>query len=649
VKSSSSQELRRKAAPNPAGPLGAVKVVAAAAFFFAAVDTLLVRVLFFGAHFSDYSPLTYFGRSAVLYMVAAAAAAAAAAVLRFGWNLLRPSRRRSVAASGAGGALALPALAVAVLVNRASPWTITHPAMLAVDVAVFVGWAFASLAGGAWLYRRWGPARAGVRRVVWFVVGYGGIAALGLLILVLFAGPSLTRPAPPERAPNVLLITIDALRKDRLACYGYERVATPNLAAFAASGATFEHAYCNSPWTLPSMASLITGRYPTVCGVDAGHRLREGIPTLAERLGAEGYRTEAYVTNIFMHPEYGFARGFDVYLMNGDLRLLYPLRGTALYKWTVAATRAARSRSGRGRDNTTFNSTETAAALRRLGSGGRPFFVWCHFMDPHGPYTPPRGYVPDYAGVAAEEAYALRDDLLARGWGLDNLPMEETEVLKLEMLYDGEVAYVDEHFGTIMEALEAEGLADDTIVVVLSDHGEEFFDHGGFEHGHTLYPELIDMALLVRLPGYDLREAAAGRYVSQVDVVPSIMEALGFAPPRDVDGRSFLGGGPEEGVASAFAEAVKRGTEKKAVRRRGWLYIEDWEGGGRELYNIVADPRAVENLAGTGLPEEEELAEALRAYAAANENAVAAGGAAPEFSLPEEQKKRLVGLGYIAP
>ncbi|UCH77699.1 MAG: sulfatase [Candidatus Coatesbacteria bacterium] len=648
MEASSLKEPRRKNARVPAGPLGAVKVVAAAAFFFAAVDTLFVRVIFFGAHFSDYSPLTYFGRSAVLYLVAAAAAAVVAAALRFGWNLVRPSRRPSVAGAAAGGAVALPALAVAILVNRASPWTITHPAMVAVDVAVFAGWATAALEGGARLYRWAGPGGGRLRRVVWFVVGYGGIAAFAFLILGLFAGRSLTRPAPPERAPNVLLITIDALRKDRLACYGYERVATPRLGAFADSGATFEYAYSNSPWTLPSMASLLTGRYPSVCGVDAGHKLRAGIPTLAERLRAEGYRTEAYVTNIFMHPEYGFASGFDVYLMNGDFRLLYPLRGTALYKFTVAAARAARSRSGRRRNNTTFNSAATAAALRRLGSGRRPFFVWCHFMDPHGPYTPPRGYVPDYPGVEAAEAYTLMDDLLARGWGLDELPMEEAEVRKFEMLYDGEVAYVDEHFGKIMETLEAEGLADDTIVVVLTDHGEEFFDHGGFEHGHTLYPELIDMALLVRLPGYDLREVAARRYVSQVDVVPSIMEALGFAPPRDVDGRSFLGGDPEEETA-AFAEAVKRGTEKKALRRGGWLYIEDWEEGTRELYNIAADPRAVENVAGTGLPVEEELAEAIRRYVAANENEVAGGGAAPELSLPEEQKRRLVGLGYIAP
>jgi len=648
VKPSSLNESRRKAARGAAGPLGAVKVVAAAAFFFAGVDTLVARVLFFRVHFSDYSPVTYFGRSAVLYLVAVAAAAVVAAALRFGWNLGRPSRRHSVAAAAAGGAVALPLLAVAVLINRASPWTITHPVMLVADVAVFVAWAFASLEGGARLYRWAGPARGGVRRLVWFVVGYGSLVAFALLIGAIFVGPNLTRPAPPERAPNVLLITLDALRKDRLACYGYDRLATPHLAAFAESGAKFEHAYSNSPWTLPSMASLITGRYPTICGVDAGHRLREGIPTLAERLRARGYRTEAYVTNIFMHPEYGFARGFDVYLMNGDLRLLYPLRGTALYKWTVAAARAARRRSGRGYDNTTFNSRATGAALRRLGSGGRPFFVWCHFMDPHGPYTPPRGYVADYAGLPAEEAYELMDDLLARGWGLDNLPMEEAQVRKFEMLYDGEVAYVDEHFGKIMHALEAEGLADDTVVVVLNDHGEEFFDHGGFEHGHTLYPELIDMALLVRLPGHDLRAVAARRCVSQVDVVPSLMEALGFPPPRDVDGRSFLSGS-EEVPGGAFAEAVKRGTEKKAVRRREWLYIEDWESGSRELYNVAADPGTKNNLAGTGLPVEEELAAAVRAFVAANEKAVAAGGAAPELSLPEEQKRRLVGLGYIAP
>ncbi len=630
--------------------LGALKFVLAAALFYSFVDAVFVRLVFLRAQFSDYAVHTYFARSFVLYVIYLGAAACAAALLGLLFKKLWPRPWPGVAAVAAGGALFAPVLALAVLANRAFALTVTHPAMLAVDVLVLLVWVILSTYAGGKFYNRLGPAPRGARRFAWAASGYGAALLFVVVLLGIFVLPALSRPPAPARGMNVLLVTIDALRRDHLGCYGYERVKTPCLDAFAASGAKFEYGYCNSPWTLPSMASLITGRYPSVCGVDAGHRLRAGIPTLAEILRGEGYRAEAYVTNVFMHPEYGFARGFDVYLMNGDLRRLYPLRGTLLYKWTARAAKAWDNKFGRVRDNTTYNSDEVIAALRRLGRGSRPFFIWCHFMDPHGPYTPPRGYVPDYPGVAADAAYELMDELLARGWGLDGMPMEKPLAQKFEMLYDGEVAYVDEHFGKIVEALDGNGLADNTILVVLNDHGEEFFDHGGFEHGHTLYPELINMLLMVRIPGHDLREAAAAQYVSHVDVAPSLLEALGYTPPATTDGRSFLRSPPGEGADGiTFAEAVKRGTEKKAVRRDGWLLIVDWETGAQELYDLASDPGARENLAGEGLGAEEKLAREINRYVSANETTVAAIGAAPEMNLPEEEKRRLQGLGYIGP
>lgn len=522
------------------GVLGASAFVFVAALSYSVLDTVLIRLVFLGEEFSDYSAIAYFYRSYVFYCVLLGVAAGGAGLLYF---LLKKLRRRpgpGVAAVAAGGAVCAPAFALAAFVNRAVALPVAHPAMLAFDVLVLLGWLVLSASLGARLYERLGPASRGPRRAIWAVSGFAGAVLFVGVLCAMFALPAVTRAAAPERGMNVLLVSIDALRRDHLGCYGYERVKTPELDRFAVSAAKFEYAYCNSPWTLPSMASMVTGRYPAVCGVDAEHRIRPDLPTLAEILRDNGYRTEAYVTNVFMHPEYGYARGFDVYLMNGGLRYLYPLRGTLLHKWTAAAVKAWRSKFGRNADNTTFNGEATAGALRRLAPGRRPFFVWCHFMDPHGPYMPPRGYVPDYPDTAAAEAYELMDELLARGWGADAMPAEERFAEKLQMLYDGEIAYVDERFGTIMAALEEEGLADETVVIVINDHGEEFLDHGGYDHGHTLYPELINMVLLVRAPGYDLREAAAHRYVSHVDIAPSVVDALGLATDAAFDGESFL-------------------------------------------------------------------------------------------------------------
>ncbi len=630
--------------------LGALTFIFAAALFYSVLDAVFIRLIFLGARFSDYGVMTYFYRSYVLYAVFLAAAAGAAAVLGLLLKRIWPRPWPGFAAVAAGGALCSPVFALAALANRAVALTVTHPVMLAVDVFVLLGWLILSASLGAKLYNRFGPASRGLGRITWAVLGYGGAGLFVGVLLAVFALPAVTRPAAPERGMNVLLVSIDTLRRDHLGCYGYERVKTPNFDRFAASATKFENACCSAPWTLPSMASMVTGRYPTVCGIDAGHRIRNGLPTLAERLRDNGYRTEAYVTNVFMHPEYGYARGFDVYLMNGDLRRFYPLRGTLLYKWTVAAVKAWRSKFGRNLDNTTFNGDETVAALRRLGKGRRPFFLWCHFMDPHNPYAPPPGYVPEYPGIAPAEAYELLEQLQATGWNAGDWPISESRAPLFEMLYDGEIAYVDEQFGRIIDALREEGLDRKTMVFVVNDHGEEFYDHGSYGHGHTFYPELIDMVLVAQVPGRKFPPAARGRYITHVDIMPTIFDALGIEPPAELDGRSIFREAPaasDEG--RAIAECLQTGADEKAVRRDEWLLILDLETNERELYDLAEDPGARQNLAGKGLEEEKLLSREIASYVEATEKEAKAMGASPEMNLPEEQKRRLRGLGYIGP
>jgi len=481
-------------------------------------------------------------------------------------------------------------------------------------------------------------------------LGYGGALLFVVVLLGIIILPALSRPPAPARGMNVLLISIDTLRRDHLGCYGYELVKTPNLNRFAASGTKFENAYCCSPWTLPSMASMITGRYPAVCGVDELHKLRPGITALGEVLRSHGYRNEAYVTNIFMYPEYGYANGFDLYLMNGDRPWLYPFKETLLYRWTSAALRALDSRLGRARDDTRYNGDETVAALRRLGKGRRPFFLWCHFMDPHNPYTPPPGYVPEYPGIAPAQAYELLAELQAAGWKAGVWPISESRAPLFEMLYDGEIAYVDEQFGRIIDALAEEGLDRNTMVFVLNDHGEEFYDHASYGHGHTLYPELIDMVLFARVPGQKFPPAARGRYITHVDIMPTILDALGIKPPAALDGRSMLRENPASGDdGRAFSGALQSGADRNAVRRDGWLLIVDAEADERELYDLAEDPGARENLAGRGLAVEEELSLEIARHVDAAEEEVRTLGRAATIAVSEERKARLRGLGYIMP
>jgi len=629
--------------------VGVVQFVLVVSLAFSALDTALARVFRLKPEFAIYPVHIYFARSYVLYAVIVVTSGIVAALLGLVLKRVWPRRYAGVAAAAAGGALFAPVLALAVVLNRAFALTITHPAIMAGDVALLLLWLFLSVFVGGRLYGRFGPEKArGFSRLAWGVLGYGGGALLIAIVAYFYAAPEITRPPASERRMNVLLVSIDTLRRDHVGCYGYKLVGTPNLDRFAASATKFENAYCSSPWTLPSMASMITGRYPSICGVSVLSRLRPGIPTLAEILRSAGYRNEAYVTNVFMHPEYGYANGFDAYLMNGDSRVLYPLRGTLLHKWVDTGVRALVAKLGRSRDDTRFNGDATVAALKRLGKGARPFFLWCHFMDPHNPYTPPRGYVPAYPGMPAAEAYGLLEEF--RKEGVVERPPTEGNVAKYAMLYDGEIAYVDEQFGRIVAALEEEGLAGNTAFIVLNDHGEEFYDHGSYGHGHTLYPELINMVFLARIPRCEFPASARNRYVSHVDVVPTVLDALGIAPPAGLDGRSVLGEGPSSPTGGqAFSEFLQRGSEAKAVRRGGWLLILEPAGGERELYDLAVDPGATENLAGRGSPAETDLYPELEYFMAYNRDEVETLGGPSPMALSEDRRARLRGLGYVGP
>lgn len=317
--------------------------------------------------------------------------------------------------------------------------------------------------------------------------GPGSVAALGLGGLCLLAACG--GPAPPRPA-NLLLIAVDTLRADHLGVYGCPRGTSPRLDAFAEGAVVFDDAQSSAPWTLPSFATLLTSLPPlTHRAVSWNRRLDGSFHTLAEVLQEAGYETAAIVSHTPLASVFGLNQGFDVY---DESRVDVP---------------------GKTRDTISSPGvTDRAIALLDTWSrkgAERPWFLWTHYFDPHSAYLPHEGFTERFTG--GRHPAAPRD------------------------LYDGEIAFTDAHIGRLLDAVDSLGLAKRTVVAVVADHGEEFFDHGSTGHGKTLYRELVHVPFLIRAPGIEPRRV--GGLVRLLDFVPTVLDLLGI----DATGESFEG------------------------------------------------------------------------------------------------------------
>jgi choline-sulfatase len=314
--------------------------------------------------------------------------------------------------------------------------------------------------------------------------------------------------APPPPTPDVVLVVVDTLRADHLSLYGHDLATSPTLDALASESTVFERALSHAGWTLPAMASILTGRLPSEHmatrdpqDVLRFNRLDEQTPTLASLLAAEGYRTAAWVNNTYMAPEFGLNRGFEHYDYEGSGGL-----------------------EGRSAEAT------VQAALTWLAQSDQPGFAFIHIMEPHYPYLPPEhlrrrftGPEPPPVDLLFFSATELATD--AR-WRKRFSPDQEAWIGRL---YDEEVLAADEAIGQLVEGLQTQGRWDRTLLAVTADHGEELWDHGAFEHGHALYGELIRVPMLLRAPGAPSRQEAA--LVQHVDLFRTLLAMTGTEPP----------------------------------------------------------------------------------------------------------------------
>lgn len=376
----------------------------------------------------------------------------------------------------------------------------------------------------------------------------------------------------PERF-NLLLISLDSTRRDLLGAYGYRAPhapaaqSSPNLDALAAGGVLMEEAYATTSWTFPSHVSLFSGQPELVHAVDVDfHRLDAARPTLAEILQAAGYRTAGFFSGPYLEAQFGFARGFERYeacygprLSEASAKSLQAAErlDQAERGGPADELRAAREADALAKQSIDFESHRDVSALavseavlselHRASAAEQPFFVFAHFFDPHYDYVPPdpfgATFDPDYRGALDGRDFYTSPaistpDPERPGARVRTVGARDLE--HVQSLYAAELAWTDAQIGTILAELKRLGLAERTLVVVLADHGDEFFEHGGIGHRTTLFEELVRIPLILRLPGELPRGARVRGLVSTVDVLPTVLELLEVPAPEGLASPGFL-------------------------------------------------------------------------------------------------------------
>jgi arylsulfatase A-like enzyme len=419
----------------------------------------------------------------------------------------------------------------------------------------------------------------------------------------------------PQRSgpPHVVFIVIDTLRADHLPDYGYPVETAPFLARLAASGVLFERVIAPSSWTKTSMASIMTGLDPASHGV---LRHRNAVPprlqTLAEQFEAHGYETIGINTNPWLQEQFGFSAGFEIYETIRDAK-----------------------ESGRANE---VNRRALDLVAERWND--RPVFLYLHYMDVHAPYRsgleeasgpslrlPGRGEIDD---ATVERAY--------RKEGLTGPAVEERVIA----LYDAGIRNLDAALERLLHEIGASLPPEDTLIVITSDHGEAFREHGTTEHGHNLYPEVIRVPLIFAWPGVLPAGMRIGAQVRSIDIAPTLLALAGVAVPESFEGSPLLPMNPD-GIADRVAHSevyFRRPLSPfhfTAVVSRNHLYVREKMKDAAEFYDLSRDPTAQRDL-GAAHPD-------AAAYAAIEHSAEIVRP--PERELDAETREELEALGYL--
>ncbi|MGB3562196.1 MAG: sulfatase [Thermoanaerobaculia bacterium] len=451
--------------------------------------------------------------------------------------------------------------------------------------------------------------------------GEGMLARLAILLLWLSL-PALVG-CSVERPQGVVLIVVDTLRADHLGVYGYSRDTSSQLERWAEEGMVFERAMSTSPWTLPTFGSILTGRLPTGHGVGyrgAGEvrpkstRLDQTIPTLAEELQQAGFATAAIINNPWLKPRFGLDRGFDTY----DYQ-------------------AASNKRRRRADKIVDLATSWIDDHR-----DQPFFLLVHLFDPHMTYDPPPAVRGRFTGPF-EDRFSLPvfapQKIRARA-----SEVGEEERSFITAAYDEEIAFVDQELNRFFEGLVERGLFQQLLVILTADHGEELWDHESFEHGHTVYQELLHVPLVVWGPAVESgREALP---VSVIDIPPTVLEAVGVSGESNPLSRSLwsrLTRRDRLEPRPLVAEGVLYGSERKTIIEWPRKLELDVASESIRLFDLESDPGERTDLSPSEMAAARRLEERLRSIL----EAARSDEAPEEIELDEETLEELRSLGYI--
>jgi arylsulfatase A-like enzyme len=423
-----------------------------------------------------------------------------------------------------------------------------------------------------------------------------------------------------HEGPSVILISVDTLRPDHLGCYGYARRTSPSVDAFAGESNLFLRCFSQAPSTRPSCGTIVTGYYPHELKIFGNSdNLSPAVPTLAERLREEGYRTIGVVSNFVLRRGGGFEQGFDYY--DDKMDDLEINRGVP--------------------ERIAEKTTETAISLLRLHHRSR-FFLWIHYQDPHGPYTPPPPFDAMFAGGGDGDRDLPVNSTVS---GIGGIPSyQEIDGIRsynqYVARYDGEIRYFDEHFGRLVRELKALDLYDKALIVLTADHGEGMGEHDYyFAHGEYVYDSLIHVPLIIHYGSG--RASVVEDFVQLADVVPTILSAAGIDSDETLHGSDILRGG--HGDRSILSEMPG----KYSVIEDGLKLIHHTETDEYYLFDIANDPDETTDLlndpryAGRLNPMALDLVEHLR------HDVLGDRVSRDTQTFTRDEKEKLKALGYI--
>ena len=417
------------------------------------------------------------------------------------------------------------------------------------------------------------------------------VIILGISFVLFFSGALSAEKVKRQKDLNVLLLTIDTLRADRLGYSGYD-IETPHLDSLAFGGTAFLNAVCQVPLTLPSHASILTGTNPPFHGIkNNGDYLNKEMTTLTEILKARGYATAAFIGAFPVDSQFGLDQGFDLYDDEYN---------TPEYLQPHGPQRLA-------------EAVLISAAKWLRENQAKKFFIWIHYYDPHDPYLPPPPFDQKYK----------------------------------DRLYDGEIAYTDVYVGKLIALLTETNLLEKTLVVAVGDHGEDLYEHNEPGHGIFLYDTTMKVPLIMSCPGIIPKDNKISQQVRTVDIMPTILDIIKIDIPRFVQGLSLIPviQGKElnlESYAETYFPLISNGwSELKSIRTKKWKYIQAPK---PELYSLEDDPGELKNLLDVNGRVARDLKKRLERY----EEEISLSQKAAAEALSSEAREKLMALGYVA-